>query len=76
MMGLIGARLGAVLAAVAAVLAAIGAVFLAGKRSGTQAAAMRESEAAREQATERSHADVDAARAADPAAELRRDWSR
>lgn len=64
------------LAVAGAVLAALGAAWMAGRRSATKAAAARQAEQIAAQAQERAHVEMDVARVPDPAAELRRDWSR
>jgi hypothetical protein len=69
-------KISAILGGIAAALTAIATIFFAGRRAGTQAAAVRQAEEAHGQAVERSHADTDAARTDDPVARLRRDWSR
>jgi Flp pilus assembly protein TadB len=62
------------LAAAGALLAAIGAALL--YRQGRRDREREELRRLVQGARERSHAELDAGRAADPAAELRRDWRR
>jgi len=69
-------RAWAYLAGVGAALAGLGAVYLAGRRSGTQAARTRAMAEDLNNAQTRAAVDRDTAGAADPAGELRRRWSR
>lgn len=70
------ARVWAVLAGIGTALAVVAGAFLRGRQAGMDSARARAAEQAQRQATERANADRDAGRAADPAGELRRDWSR
>lgn len=70
------AKLWAAMAAVGAFLALLGGMWLNGRSAGTQAARVRALEQAAKQRDTRDEIDRAVARTDDPAAELRRDWSR
>jgi hypothetical protein len=63
-------------AVVAALFAALFGAWKKGKSDATEVAARRDAEARAAAGKERAHAEADVAASADPADELRRNWSR